>query len=137
MRSRTTTHPIGPYRSHHMLQTFVCAHFNKVRYSFLAEIIDREDLAYPCGAMLLAAYAIQIGLSQFRTGQYVSSSFKKTTELGMWQGHTANIMSELSEPDLEAFIEAVSQHRLADGPYRVEMPSTAFTAAPRIVSSRH
>ena len=63
--------------------------------------------------------------------------FKKMTELGIWQGHTANIMQELSEPDLEAFLEAAREHRLADGPYHVEMPTTAFTAAPRIVSNHN
>ncbi|KAJ3477626.1 hypothetical protein NLI96_g10332 [Meripilus lineatus] len=130
-------HPVGPYCSPYMLHTYVCAHHNKIRYSFLSDIVSEEDLAYPCGAMLLAAYVVQLGLSQFRTGHFQVSPFKKMTELGIWQGHTANIMQELSEVDLQAFLEAAREHRLADGPYHVEMPTTAFTAAPRIVSNHN
>ncbi|KAJ3474632.1 hypothetical protein NLI96_g12349 [Meripilus lineatus] len=123
-----------PYQSHFVLETFVCAHQKKIEESRLSEVFDPISFPFPYGALELATYAVHIAFQQYESGELISARFSKTTNIGLWEGHCANIQHELSRRDQAAFLTAAKRYRPRIA--HAAKSSRAFSTVPKIRSRK-
>lgn len=130
----------------------MCAHQKKIEESRLSEVFDPISFPFPYGALELATYAVCITLSSFRvtilisylqvhiafqqyeSGELISARFSKTTNIGLWEGHCANIQHELSRRDQAAFLTAAKRYRPRIA--HAAKSSRAFSTVPKIRSRK-